>query len=97
MNDFQRTLNLIDLIQVEEGTANATMQTHNPFINDCCERQPVKEVVDLVEDRVDICGLFTKSATAFFGETERVVDPFVLVVTSEQVNFIWEFHFQSHK
>ena len=83
MNDFERSLNLLDLVEAEQSTAYASVKTYNFFINYSGQRQPIEQIIDFVKDRVDISGLLSQSATAFLCETKCIVDPFIFMVASE--------------
>ena len=73
------------------------MQADNSFINYSRQRQPIEQIVDFVEARVDIGGLLSQAAAALLSEAEGVVDPFVFMIASEQVNFIREFDLECHQ
>ena len=93
MDDLERSLNLVDLVETEEGAADTAVETHDFVIDDSGEGKPVEEVVDLVEDRVDVGGLLTETAGALFSETKGIIDPLILVVTSQQVDLVRELDF----
>lgn len=82
MNNFQRSLDLIDLVQTEKCATDASVQAHDTVVDDGSEGKPVEEVVDFVEDRVGVGGFFTQATAAFFSKSEGVVDPLVLMVAS---------------
>lgn len=97
VNYLQRSLNLVDLVKAEQGTSDTAMQTDNPIVDDGGQGQPIEQVVDLVEDRVDVGGLLTQTAAALLGETKCVVDPLVLVVATKHMNLVWELDFECHQ
>ena len=50
VDDFKRALNLIDLVQAQQGAADAAMQADDSVVDDGSEWQPIEQVVDFVED-----------------------------------------------
>lgn len=58
------------------------MKADDLVLDEGSQRQPIEELVDLIEDRVWLGGILSKSMRALLGKAESVVDPFVLVVTS---------------
>ena len=96
MDNFERSLNLLDLVKAEQRAADTTVQADDSLIDYSGQRQPIEQVVDFVEDGVDIGRFLSQSATAFFSESERIVDPFVFVVASEHVNLVGEFDLECH-
>ena len=97
MNNVERSLDLLNLIKAKEGAADAAMQAHYLVVNDSRKGKPIKELIDLVEYRVDVGGFLTKAAAALLSEAECIVNPLVLVVASEQVNLIWELYLEGHQ
>lgn len=93
MNDIKRALDLVNLVKAEKSAANSAVQADNLIIDDGRERQPVEELIDLVEHRVGLGRLLTKATAAFLSKPKCIVNPLVFMITSEQVNFIREFHF----
>ena len=73
------------------------MQADNSLIDYRRQRQPIEQIVDFVEAGVDIGGFLSQAATTLLSETEGVVDPFVFMIASEQVNFIREFDLECHQ
>ena len=97
MDNLERPLDLLDLLQIEKGATDTTMQANYFFIDDSAQRQPIEQIVHLVEDGVKISRLLTQSAAAFLGETENIIYPLVFMIASEQVNLFREFDLQSHE
>ena len=97
MDNLERPLDLLDLLQIEKGATDTTMQANYFFIDDSAQRQPIEQIVHLVEDGVKISRLLAQSAAAFLGETENIIDPLVFMIASEQVNLFREFDLQSHQ
>ena len=97
MDDFQRPLDLLNLVQAKECAANATVQADDLLVDDRGQRQPIEQVVDFVEDGVDVGGLLTQTAATLLRETEGIVDPFVLVITPQEVDLIRELDLESHQ
>ena len=97
VDHFQRSLDGVDLLQRHQSAANAAVQTDDLVFNQRCERQPVEEVVDLREDRVWLRGVLAQAVAALLRKAEGVVDPLVLVVPAQQVDFVRILHFQRHQ
>lgn len=97
MDDLKRPLDLLNLVQAEQCAANATVQADDLLVDDRCQRKPVKQVVDFVEDGVDVGGLLTQTAAALLRETEGIVDPLVLVVAPQEVDLIRELDLEGHQ
>ena len=97
MDDFKRSLDLFNLIQAQQGAANATMKANDPLIDDGGQWKPIEQVIDFVEDGVDVSWLFTKSAATLFSKAKSVVNPLILVIASEQMDLIRELYFQGHQ
>jgi len=96
VNNLQRSFDLLNLFQANQGASDATMETNDPILNDRTERKPVEEFINLIIDRVVVGGIFAQSIATFVSEAEGVVDPFVFVVSSEQMYLVWESDFQCH-
>ena len=97
MNDFKRSLNRFDLIEAKQGTSDTTVKADDSFINNSTKREPFKHLVDFIEDGVDILRFFTETTRALLGETEGSVDPSILVVSSQQMDLLWELYFEGHQ
>ena len=97
MDDFKRSLDLFNLIQAQQGATNAAVEANDSLIDDGGQWKPIEQVIDFVEDGVDVSWFLTESATALFSETESVVDPLILVISSEQMDLIRELDFQGHQ
>jgi len=50
MDDFQRPLDHLDLVQTDQSASNSSMEAHNLLFNDSTEREPIKQVIDFVEN-----------------------------------------------
>ena len=97
VNDLQWSLNSINLVKCVQCASNASMQADDSIINNSCKREPIKEIVDLVEDRVWVVWIFSKPTAALLSESESIVDPLVLVVSSQQMDLVWELDLQGHQ
>ena len=97
VNDLQWSLNSINLVKCVQCASNASMQADDSIINNSCKREPIKEIVDLVEDRVWVVWIFSESAAALLSESESIVDPLVLVVSSQEMDLVWELDLQGHQ
>ena len=97
MDDLEGPLNFFNLFQTDESAANATMQTDNPILDYSCKRKTVKEIVDLVKDRILVRRVLPKPVTAFFGKPERIIDLSVLMVASQQMDLVGEADLQGHQ
>ena len=73
------------------------MQAHDSILNYGSKRKPIEEVIDLVEDRIVVSRVLAESIATFLGESEGVVDPFILMITSQQVDIVGISDFESHQ
>ena len=97
VDDLERSLDLLDLVQAQKCAANATVQADNFLVNHRSQWKPVKQIIDFVKDGVDVGWFFTQATAALFSEAESIVDPLVLVVTSQQVDLFRILDFESHQ
>ena len=97
VDNLQWSLNEFNLIKRDKGGADASMETDDLFFDDCAERQPVEQVVDLIEHGVRLGRVFPQSVAALLGEPERIVDPLVFVVSSEKMDLLGVLDLQSHQ
>jgi hypothetical protein len=73
------------------------MKTNNSIFNNGGKWKPFKYFIDLAEYRIGFLRLFAKPVATFFCETERIIDPFVFVVASEEVNLVRELNLKRHE
>ena len=97
MYHFKRSSDLLNLLQANKGASNTTVKADDSIFDDSREREPVKELINLVEDRVMFRWVFSESVTALFSEAKGIVDPLILVVTSQKMNLVWESDLQRHQ
>ena len=83
MDYFQRPLDLFYLLEADKRTTNASVQAHDSILDYSSERQPVEEVIDLIEDGVVISWVLSQSIAALLSESESIIDPLVFVVASK--------------
>lgn len=50
VNNFKRSLNLFNLVETQQCAANASVQAHNSVVDDSSQGEPIKQVVDFVEN-----------------------------------------------
>jgi len=73
------------------------MEADDSLVDDSAERQPIEQIIYLVKHRVYLFWVLTKTIGALRRKAEAVVDHAVFVVSSQQMNLIWEFDFESHE
>ena len=66
------------------------METDDSLFDNSSKREPVEELINLIENGVMLRRVLTESIATFFCKAEGVVDPLVLVVASEEMDFFWE-------
>jgi len=96
MNDFQRPSDLFNLFKAYQSTPNPTMQAYYPILDHRCQRQPIEEVIDLIEYGVMVRWVLAESIAAFFSKAKSIIDHPVFVIASQQMNFVRKSNFQSH-
>ena len=94
---FKWSSDLLNLLKAYKGASNTTVKADDSIFDDSREREPVKEFINLVEDRVMFRWVFSESVTALFSEAKGIVDPLILVVTSQKMNLVWESDLQRHE
>lgn len=57
VDNFQGPRNGVNLIQADQGAANSAMQAHDAVVDHGSQRKPVKDFVNLLEDRVRLVWL----------------------------------------
>ena len=97
MDNLKWSLDLLNLFQADESTTNTTMQAHDPILYNGSKRKPIEEVIDLVEDRIVVSWVLAETIATFLGESESIVDPFILMITSQQVDVIGISYLESHQ
>lgn len=50
VNNFKRSLNLFNLVEAQQSATNASVQAHNSVIDHSSQGEPIKQVVDFVEN-----------------------------------------------
>ena len=97
MDNLEWPLNRLDLIEAEQCASDTAVQADDSIVDYGSKWEPVEQIVDFVEDGIDVCWLLAKTTGAFFSKAERVIDPLILVVASQQMNLLWELHLQGHQ
>jgi len=97
VHHFEWALDSFDLVQTQECLADTSVKAHNSVLYDRRKGQPVEDLVNLVEHRSNFSGVFSQPIAALLCKSERIVDPLVLVVSTQQMNLFWKLHFQRHQ
>lgn len=97
MDNLQRSSDLLNLLEADQCGADTTVEAYYSLLDDSGKREPVEEIVDLIEHRVVISRVLSKSIAALLSESEGVVDPLVLMVSSQQMDLVWESDLECHQ
>ena len=97
VDDLERSLDLLDLVQAQKRASDATVQADNFLVNDGSQGKPVKQIIDFVKDGVDVGWFFAQATAALLSESKGIIDPLVLVIAPKQMNFVRELDLESHQ
>ena len=97
MNDLERSSDLFNLLKADKSASDTAMEADDSLFDNSGKREPVEELIDLIEDRVMLRRVLTESVAALFSEAECIIDPLVLVVSSQEMNLFWESDLQRHE
>ncbi len=73
------------------------MDAENRVVNNACQGHVFEEVVHAVENRVRHIGILSQPLLALFIKPEALVDPPVLVVAPQKINFVGELNLQGQQ
>lgn len=88
---LERSLYLLDAVDVGDAWAQATMATEDPLLfvgDDGSEGHVLECFVDLGEAAVGVVDVFAESLGALLAESEVLVDELVLVVSSHEIDLL---------
>lgn len=97
---LERSLYLLDAVDVGDAWAQATMATEDPLLfvgDDGSEGHVLECFVDLGEAAVGVVDVFAESLGALLAESEVLVDELVLVVSSHEIDLLGVLELQSHQ
>lgn len=83
MDDLKGSSNLLDLVKAYKGTTNTTMKAYYSFLDNGTKREPVEEVIDFIKDWIVVSGVLSKPVATFFSESKCIINPLILVITSQ--------------
>ena len=94
-------MDLFNVFNLLEGGTDTSMDTENLvvctfIVDDGSERQVLKHIVELLENRVGVVDVFTEAARALLSQAQESIDVPILVVTSEQENLFRVLELQCH-
>ena len=64
------------------------MKTDDFLFNYSCQRKPLEKPVNSAENRIFIVGIFVESVATFIWKPKSIIDPFILVVPSDEVDLV---------
>jgi len=90
MHNFERSLQLLYVVQFVECGPDAAVQAEYLVVNECSHGQVLEDSVERVEHRLFLVKrIFAQPHAAFIRESEVIVDEFVLVVAADHVDAVW--------
>lgn len=97
MDDFEGSLKGVDLLHVIELRTNTTVEADNLILDKSGQWQILEQLVDPHENGIVIVGILAKTCCTLLRETETIIDPSILMVTTNQVDLLGVPHFQGQE
>ena len=100
--DAQGPLNHVDVLQLDDGVANASMDAQDSvlsrlILDDCSKWHPLEQVIQLLEDTVWFIDVLVESLSALLSQTEVAIHVSVFVVASQKENLARILQFERQK
>jgi len=97
MDDFERALQIFNLLDVVEGGADAPVKTDDLIRDHGPKWEPIKQLVYFIEDGVLLVWVLTESVHTFLREAKPIINPPILMVPANQMNSLGVLQFQCHQ